>query len=155
MTTTYKYPKPILKYKDLNLKQLRDECELDFAHFTYPKHMCSCCYGPSDFPSRYWKNNKVRNDDDYEYILFKNAYNGSGSVTKEHFIARGPISSYYTQNVYIEWRIHDKEKLNKVCEALTKQVGSEFKVILPDDNMHCITLERIPESTETYESEDD
>ena len=32
-----------LKYKDLDLKGLREKCGLDFAHFTYESGMGSCC----------------------------------------------------------------------------------------------------------------
>lgn len=34
-----------MKYKELNLKKIREDNDLDFAHFTYQKGMCSCCYG--------------------------------------------------------------------------------------------------------------
>lgn len=33
-----------MQYGDLNLKKIRDDNEFDFAHFTYQRGMCSCCY---------------------------------------------------------------------------------------------------------------
>lgn len=41
------------RYKELNLKSLREEADIDFAHFTYLKGMCSCCFPPSSFPKIY------------------------------------------------------------------------------------------------------
>lgn len=29
------------QYKDLNLRKLREEADIDFAHFTYKKAQCS------------------------------------------------------------------------------------------------------------------
>lgn len=69
------------RYKDLNLKEIREKTGIDFAHFTFQPGMCSCCYGPEDLPSLYWKDRRIKHDN-YSYILFKNADNGSGSVTK-------------------------------------------------------------------------
>lgn len=100
------------QYKDLNLKKLREEAGLDFAHFTYNKGQCSCCYGPLDMADHYWakgrrpqKINITHRPDgsvqgwsydrplkDVQYILFKNADNGSGRVTKEDVICSMPLS---------------------------------------------------------------
>ena len=72
------------KYAELNLKKIREDNGLDFAHFTYVKGMCSCCYGPTDLPAIYWKDGIVKNEEDkYSYILFKNANNGSGQVKRK------------------------------------------------------------------------
>ena len=61
-----------MKYRDLNLKKIREDNDLDFAHFTYQKGMCSCCYGPWDLPKRHWKNGIVREQsEDVQYLLFK------------------------------------------------------------------------------------
>lgn len=43
------------KYGDLKLSKLRDELGLDFAHYTYLRGQCSCCYGPLDMSARYWR----------------------------------------------------------------------------------------------------
>lgn len=67
-------------YSDLDLKAIRDEVGLDFAHFTYQRGMCSCCYGPKNLPKMYWKNKTIPAHDNYTYLLFKNADNGSGIV---------------------------------------------------------------------------
>lgn len=117
-------------YRDLNLRQIRDDCDLDFAHFTYQRGMCSCCYGPKDLPKRYWKNGKIPEGDGYEFILFKNADNGSGCVTKNNKIE---------DQTYIEWSLSD-EKLQKVCQMLQEQLGEKYKVIVPEDEYSCIII---------------
>lgn len=43
-------------YKDLNMKKIREDNGLDFAHYTYLPGQCTCCYGPMDMPARYWRN---------------------------------------------------------------------------------------------------
>lgn len=126
------YKKPGEKvYGDLNLKKVREDADLDFAHFTYQRGMCSCCYGPADLPAKYWKNGIVRKDDDAEYILFKNAYNGSGIVTKNDIIEN------YT---CIEWHIKSKEKLDLVCQMLMEQLGDGYVVGKPLTSMRCILI---------------
>lgn len=121
-----------MQYKDLDLKAIREECDLDFAHYTYGKGQCSCCYGPKDMPSRYWKNRYIKENGPDDYILFKNADNGSGSVKRDDYIAqRGYIC--------IGWKLSPK-KLNKVLKMLREQVGREFVVHKPKNELTCITL---------------
>lgn len=122
-----------MKYKDFDLKKIRTEMDLDFAHFTYSKGMCSCCYGPKDLPKRYWKNGIVLNDVDYdsiEYLLFKNADNGSGTVKRDDELKK-------RQN--IEWNF-PMEKLDGVCKMLQEQVGDEYEVVKPEDEYTCIII---------------
>lgn len=122
-----------MKYKDLNLKKIREDNGLDFAHFTYQKGMCSCCYGPWDLPKRYWKNGIVRDrNEDVQYLLFKNADNGSGVVKGADEICC---------NLYdcIEWSF-PLEKLENVCKDLQAQLGDEYVVFKPNDNSKCIIL---------------
>lgn len=124
----------MMKYKDLDLIQLRKICDIDFAHYTYQKGMCSCCYGPKDLPARYWRNNKVMEDTDYDdisYILFKNADNGSGCVKRDDYIG----------NDYIEWNLNDEQLTNVIAE-LERQLGSEFDIIRPMSKYRCIKLQR-------------
>lgn len=124
----------MMKYKDLDLIHLRKVCDIDFAHYTYKKKMCSCCYGPKDLPAKYWRNNEVMEDTDYDeisYILFKNADNGSGCVKRDDYIG----------NDYIEWNLTD-EQLTKVIAELERQLGSEFDVIRPMSKHRCIKLQR-------------
>lgn len=45
-----------MKYKDLDLRAIMEAENLDFAHWTYQRGQCSCCYGPEDQPRRYWRN---------------------------------------------------------------------------------------------------
>lgn len=133
-----------MQYKDLNLKKIRDDNGLDFAHFTYQRDMCSCCYGPLDLPKRYWRGGKkpVSIDGHYEidgekidtgeiqYILFKNANNGSGYVK-----GADEIKDYQC----IEWGF-PVEKLNKICRDLQEQVGKDYVVMIPPNDMHCIII---------------
>lgn len=124
-----------MKYKDLNLKHLREVCDIDFAHYTYKRGMCLCCYGPKDLPAIYWRNRKVLVDVDYDdisYILFKNADNGSGCVKAEDNMG---------QSECIEWNL-TPEQLDKVIAELKKQVGDEYDVERPDSKYKCIILKR-------------
>ena len=121
-------------YKDLNLKAIRENCELDFARHTYSHGQCSCCYGPCDMPDRYWtKGKKPANeyDDKYTYILFKNADNGCGIKRFNDFIEN------YT---CVEYRIKDDEQKNKVCKMLQEQLGNDYFVEVPDNDMKCIII---------------
>lgn len=119
------------QYTDLNLKSIREALNIDFAHFTYPKNMCSCCYGPKDLPKIYRKDG-IEAEDIKTYILFKNAENGSGTVTKYDTIG----------HVNISWNLTD-EQLEGVCDMLQEQLGSSYKVIKPEDSSTCITIEKI------------
>ncbi len=124
----------VLKYKDLNLKELREKCDIDFAHYTYKPNQCSCCYSPKDLPEKYWRDGKIKQTDDYSYILFKNANNGTGSVKGEDYLS-------YKSQICISWRLN-KSQLNAVIRELRKQVGSEFIVSKPKDDAYCIVLKR-------------
>lgn len=123
-----------MKYKDLNLKKLREENGLDFAHFTYLPGQCSCCYGPLDLPARYWHRGiKPATMENVQYLLFKNADNGSGSVRRNDDL---------DDVEYIEWGF-PLEKLDKVCEDLQAQLGKEYVVLVPKDISRCISVVRI------------
>lgn len=122
-----------MKYRDLNLKKIREDNDLDFAHFTYQKGMCSCCYGPWDLPKRYWKNGIVREQsEDVQYLLFKNADNGSGVVKGTDEICC---------NLYdcVAWNF-PIEKLENVCRDLQAQLGDEYVVFKPKDDSKCIIV---------------
>lgn len=137
-----------MQYKDLNLKKIRDENGLDFAHFTYQRGMCSCCYGPLDLPGRYWRGGKRPveveidghsfyelnglnvNSKDIQFLLFKNANNGSGVV-------KGTDEIKEIQ--FIEWGF-PIEKLNKICRDLQDQLGDGYEVRVPPNKMHCIVF---------------
>ncbi|MEE1084982.1 MAG: hypothetical protein UH850_14745 [Paludibacteraceae bacterium] len=121
-----------MKYKDLNLKKIREDNGLDFAHFTYQKGMCSCCYGPKDLPKRYWRNGVIPEHNDYTYILFKNANNGSGIVKRDDEIC---CHSYEC----ISWDF-PIEKLENVCKDLQAQVGNEYVVFKPKSHRCCILI---------------
>lgn len=121
-----------MKYKDLNLKKIREDNDLDFAHFTYQRGMCSCCYGPKDLPKRYWRGGVIPKHDDYTYLLFKNADNGSGVVKRDDEIC---CHSYEC----ISWDF-PIEKLENVCKDLQEQLGDEYVVLKPKDAMSCILI---------------
>lgn len=106
-------------YGDLNLKAIREACGLDFAHYTYQKNQCSCCYGPQDQPKRYWLNGIIPEHDNYSFVLFKNAYNGSGTVTKSNIIED------YT---CIEHKFNTTEQAHQFCKLLKEQLGNDYVV---------------------------
>jgi len=130
-------------YKDLNLKKVRDDNGLDFAHFTYQKGQCSCCYGPKDMAKRYWKDNIIPEGDDYTYILFKNADNGSGYVK-----ATDTIKSI----TFVEWDF-PIEKLVPVCRSLAEQFSPEFMVLVPNNKSNTIIIVDMTKEAKYYASE--
>lgn len=121
-----------MKYKDLNLKKIREDNDIDFAHFTYQKGMCSCCYGPKDLPKRYWRGGVIPEHDNYTYLLFKNADNGSGIVKRDDEIC---CNSYDC----IGWDF-PIEKLESVCKDLQVQLGDEYVVFKPKNHRYCIVI---------------
>lgn len=121
-----------MKYKELNLKKIREDNDLDFAHFTYQKGMCSCCYGPKNLPKRYWRNNTIPEGNNYTYILFKNADNGSGTVKRDDELCGNTYEC-------IGWDF-PVEKLENVCKDLQKQVGDEYVVFKPKTHILCILI---------------
>jgi hypothetical protein len=93
--------------------------------------MCSCCYGPRDLPKRYWRGNTILEDSyDYTYLLFNNADNGGGHVKRADEIGD------YT---CIEWHF-PMEKMKTICQDLQEQVGNEYVVMAPPNEMHCIII---------------
>ena len=119
-----------MKYKDLNLKKIREDNDLDFAHFTYKNGMCSCCYGPKDLPKRYWRNNTIPEGDNYTYILFKNANNGSGIVQRDD-----ELKGYQC----VSWHF-PIDKLENVCKDLQEQVGEDYVVLVPTSDWYTILI---------------
>lgn len=121
-----------MKYSELDLKQLREDNGLDFAHFTYLRHMCSCCYSPLDFPLVYWHNKtKPSSMEGVQYLLFKNASNGnSGIKTRNDEIQ---------DKVYVSWGF-PMSKLHKVCADLQGQLTPDYQVFVPSDIYHTIVI---------------
>lgn len=118
-----------MKYQELNLKKIREDNGLDFAHFTYLRNMCSCCSTPLEFPARYWhKGIKPTSMDNVQYLIFKNADNGSGRVTKND-----DISEYEC----ISWNF-PIEKMGKICQDLERQMGKEYEILVPSSEHFCI-----------------
>lgn len=149
-------------YGSLNLKKLRDDNGLDFAHFTYLRGQCSCCYGPQDLPSCYWVKGKkpvetqmpdgtmrfVPPLSNIQYILFKNANNGSGTVTKNDIICKRSIRNLpawrrtghdHTYRVCIEWKFPD-EKMDGVLRSLREQLDDDYVILRPSLCSECITI---------------
>ena len=117
-------------YKDLNLKELREKCDIDFAHYTYRKNQCTCCYGPKDMAKKYWRNGEIK-ENNFTYILFKNANNGSGVVK-----AQDEIKDVQ----YIEW-VLPPEKLEPVCKELKSQMP-EYTIFVPKEPVYTIIAVR-------------
>lgn len=119
-----------MKYKDLDLKKIREDNDLDFAHYTYEKGMCSCCYGPKDLSEEFWKGGVIPDHKNYTYLLFKNADNGGGIVTGDD-----EIKDYQCVN----WKF-PIEKLENVCKDLQTQLGDGYVVLKPKDDRYCILI---------------
>lgn len=151
-------------YGELNLKYIRDMAGLDFAHYSYQKGQCSCCYGPLDMSDKYWakgrKPKKVdyqklenggatwhwdRDPKDVQYILFKNASNNTGWVTKNDTICLNPKHHklmYAYRNKYevmIEWSFPE-EKMDMVLKMLKEQLDDDYVVLRPADKRYCIRI---------------
>ena len=147
------------QYKDLDLKKIMDAENLDFARWTYSRGQCSCCYGPLDMPARFWKNGKKPqrhflsedkqtwdyqlngekfHTDSMKYILFKNANNGSGTVTEDDFIKD------YT---CIGYQLDFPDQVKRVCDMLRDQLDEDYVVEMPRNENHCIVI-RLKEKLE-------
>lgn len=150
-------------YKELNLAKVRDDNDLDFAHYTYNRGQCSCCHGPLDISKKHWRGGKkpewivkdgetthwelngrkIASEDDYNFILFKNADNGSGSVAPDDVI-KAPIFVEYNEDM-------ERRTLVNVCASLEEQLGDGFKVLVPDSGDICILIES--QDAEVYDDD--
>lgn len=139
---------PPQTYGDLDLIGLRKKLDLDFAHFTYLPHQCSCCYGPYDLPARYWKNNTIPEPrESIDFILFKNANNGSGCVRKTT-----PLKDYEC----VSWDLRSDPKcgeplteqevtrLDEICKELSLAYGPDWYVQVPASCSVTIIIQKIP-----------
>lgn len=139
-------------YGELDLKKIMDAENLDFARWTYGKGQCSCCYGPLDMPEKFWRNGKKPrrhflsedkqiwdyrlngekfDKDSMRYILFKNAYNCSGTV-KENDIIKD-----YTCVGYV---LNDMEQVQRISEMIQEQLDDDYVVQVPVNMYHCIVI---------------
>lgn len=135
-----------MTYQDLNLKKIREDNGLDFAHFTFLPGMCTCCYDPLDFPARYWRKGiKPGSMDNVQYLLFKNADNGAGAVKKRDEI-KGPV--------FVLWRFPE-EKMRQVCSDLQTQLGKEYIVLMPPDEDCCILIVTAAQTTRLSQALED
>lgn len=134
------------KYADLKLKEIAKKAGLDFAHWSC-RGSCSCCVEPMDFPQKYFTKPKATLDEDnLQFILFKNAYNGSGDVNKDHIICyqsfeSGKKASNRLYSVFVGWDIEDRQNLELVVELLQEQLGNKYKVIKPKDTKEAIEIQ--------------
>lgn len=139
-------------YADLNLKKIRDDCGLDFARHTYGRGQCSCCYGPQDMGKKWWvkgeKPKKIvakrdetgkplsyvwdRKMNEFTYILFDNAENGSGRIKS----LKEPIKNH----TYVSYKVKSQEQLEKICEMLQEQLGTRYLVEVPQEGHTCICI---------------
>jgi len=125
-----------MTYGELDLKSIMEKEDLDFAHFTYLPGQCSCCYGPEDLPAKYWKNGDksiAKKNPNYTYILFKNAYNGSGYVRK-----KDEIKDY----TCVSYRLKDMEQVYRVADLLEEQLTDEYFVEKPKNTAYCIIIHK-------------
>lgn len=157
------------RYKNLNMKKIREDNGLDFAHYTYLPGQCTCCYGPLDMPARYWHNSQkpvklfdenvpnermksilvmpdgwVIDKSDLKYILFANANNTSGTVTKNDEIEDYTCVEY-TENLF-------GEPLEKICRDLAEQLDEDYVVVVPKSADTCILI-RIPDDIPSWQKE--
>lgn len=138
-------------YADLNLKKIRDDCGLDFAWHTFNRGQCSCCFGPKDIKKGWAKgknpqkivtkqeaNGKAaahtpdQDTDNYTYILFKNADNGSGRIKS--------LNEPVTDHTYILHRVSSPEQMHKICSMLQEQLGPQYLVKEPEEDLYCICI---------------
>lgn len=118
-------------YKELDLISFRKKEDIDFCHYTYKRGQCSCCYGPSDLPSLYWKNRTIRKDRDVKYLLYKNANNGSG--TRKGTDETNDID-------FISWGNLDRTELEKICMDLSINYGEEYVILVPSSDWSTIIV---------------
>ena len=124
-----------MKYKDLDLRAIMEAENLDFAHWTYQRGQCSCCYGPEDQPKRYWRNGD-RPEDVY-------GYPGLDEQTRKpifYFVKiwKGKKYDYNARTILF----NDMAQVQRVCNLLQQQLGEEYEVVCPDDMMRCIKIKR-------------
>ncbi len=130
------------KYGDLNLKKVCEVAGLDFAHFTYQKNQCSCCYKPTDMSKNYWYNKekfelaKEGEEVYYTFILFSNAHNGSGTVTKNDEIK---------SETYINYRVDNEEQMKIIVQELQNQL-EEYQVIMPNNVYQAIKIIKLDQN---------
>ena len=151
-------------YRDLDLKKIRELCDLDFARHTYGRGQCSCCYGPMDMGNQWWtegrrpkripltdnKGNIVfgkyrwsRDPDTITYILFKNADNGRGHIRS--------LNAPIRDRTCIEYHFSSDEQKMKVCRMLQEQLGEEYEVVIPNNPLTCIVIHLKSEHEEKEE----
>ena len=143
---------PPQTYGDLDLIELRKKLDLDFAHFTYLPRQCSCCYGPYDLPARYWKNNIIpESRGPIDFILFKNACNGSGWVRRTTSLRDYECISWNLRSdpKYGEpLTEQEMERLDEICQELSRVYGPDWYVQVPASSSVCIIIQKIPSPTD-------
>lgn len=133
------------QYKDLDLMAIAKQANLDFAHWSCLGN-CSCCIDiEGDFRQKYFTRPKSEiNFTDLQYILFKNANNGSGDV-KENYVIGFQSDGYggidtREYPVYVMHRINKQEDLQTVVKLLQEQLGVDYKVSCANSS-ECIKIE--------------
>lgn len=133
------------KYADLKLKEIAKKAGLDFAHWSC-RGSCSCCVDFMYFPQKFFTKSKATLDEDnLQFILFKNAYNGSGDVDKDHIICyqsfeSGKKASNRLYPVFVGWSF-DEQNLDSVINLLQEQLGNKYKVIKPKNTKEAIEIQ--------------
>ena len=86
----------------------------------------------------YELNGEKFHEDSMKFILFKNANNGSGTVTEDDFIKD------YT---CIEYQLDFPDQVKRVCDMLREQLDDDYIVEMPCNENHCIVI-RLKEKME-------
>lgn len=139
-------------YGQLDLKKIMDAEDLDFARWTYSKCQCSCCYGPLDMPAKFWKKGKKPyrhflderkqtweyrlagkrfDESKATYILFQNAWNGSGTVKEEDLIKDYTCISY---------QLNDLDQVRRISNLIKDQLDDDYVVQVPENMYRCIVI---------------
>lgn len=120
------------RYEELDLKKLRNELGLDFAHYTYKRGQCSCCYGPRDMAKKYWRGGVIPDNNNFKAILFKNADNGSGRIRAGNEM----IQDYTCVEHY---NLSFEERL-AVGKKLKEQLDDEYIVCVPRNDLYTLII---------------
>lgn len=113
------------KYGDLNFDVLRNDIGIDLVHYTCPRGHRWFELHPMDYPARCWRGGKPSDDYlDYTFILFKNAEDMGGYVTKEHYIEN---------ETFLETKFKDDIQAKRAIDELQRQLGTRYLVQWPPE----------------------
>lgn len=134
-------------------KKLQKKYQLPIFAMTY-RGSCSCCAAPCDLNKQAYLTPEVKKTpwaDIDSYIIFNNAYNGSGEARmKDEFSFTDDDFDFKSRTQYVSYRLSDKftkeqfeECLSEFVKQINKQSGKQFKLILPKDEHTCAIIEPV------------